>query len=187
MMEAGAFQAIAAEDYRRRCARVRLLLFDVDGVLTDGRLYLGAGGEEAKAFHVRDGQGLVMLRQAGIAFGAISGRRSGAVQRRLQELGAAHVVEGCSDKRGALEALRAEHGLEPGQLAFVGDDLPDLPALARAGVAIAVADADPGILPACHWRTRAAGGLGAVREVCEDLLAAAGELERLRSRALNGG
>ncbi len=180
------FRPLSAAAYRARCAGIRLALFDVDGVMTDGRLWLGPRGEELKVFHSRDGQGLALLRQAGIAFGVVSGRSSPAVAERLDALGAAWVVQGCQDKRAAVQAIQANAGVSAAQTAFLADDWPDIPALLSVGLAVAVADADPGILGCCHWRTRTAGGLGAVRELCEDLLDARGALAPLH-RALLGG
>ena len=181
------FTPLPVAEYRARCARIRLALFDVDGVLTDGRLWLGNGGEELKAFHIRDGQGLVLLRRAGVAFGVVSGRPSAAVAERMQDLGAAHVVLGCEDKRGAVADILAGSGIAADEAAFLGDDWPDIPALLGVGLAVAVADAAPAILPCCHWRTRAAGGQGAVRELCEDLLAARGALRPLYHALLGSG
>lgn len=162
------------EALRERARRVRLLVLDVDGVLTDGRLHITAQGEDVKVFHVRDGSGLVALRRAGITVAIISGRDSPAVTRRAQELGIAHVQQGIGDKGAALDALLAETGIEGAACACVGDDTPDLPMFERAALAVAVADAHPTALAAAHWVTRAPGGHGAVREVCDLLLAARG-------------
>jgi 3-deoxy-D-manno-octulosonate 8-phosphate phosphatase (KDO 8-P phosphatase) len=151
---------------------IRLLVLDVDGVLTDGRLHYGPYGERDKVFHVRDGHGLKALRAAGIDIGVISGRRSPAVQRRCRELGIEHVLQGIDDKGAAFASLIARLGLTARQCACIGDDSPDLPIMQQAGLAIAVADAHASALAAAHRRTRAPGGLGAVREVCDWLLAA---------------
>jgi 3-deoxy-D-manno-octulosonate 8-phosphate phosphatase (KDO 8-P phosphatase) len=153
-----------------RARRIRLLALDVDGVLTDGRLYLSPAGEELKVFHVRDGSGLVAVQRAGIVVAIISGRDSAAVSRRAAELGIRHVRQGVVDKGAELDRLLGELGVEPGETACVGDDTPDLPMLRRAGLAVGVADAHPALLEAAHWITRAAGGRGAVREVCDLLL-----------------
>jgi len=155
-----------------RARRIRLLVLDVDGVLTDGRLYLSASGEEFKVFHVRDGSGIVALRRAGIEVAIISGRDCGAVVRRAAELGIRHVRQGVADKGAALAALTGEHGIAADEAACVGDDTPDAPLLQRAGLAIGVADAHPALLVAAHWVTQAKGGRGAVREVCDLLLSA---------------
>jgi 3-deoxy-D-manno-octulosonate 8-phosphate phosphatase (KDO 8-P phosphatase) len=157
-----------------RAARIRLLVLDVDGVLTDGRLYLSADGEELKVFHVRDGSGLVAIQRAGVTVAIISGRDSAAVTRRARELGIQHVCQGVSDKGAELERLLAELGITAEETACVGDDTPDAPMLRRAGLAIGVADAHPALLAYAHWVTRSNGGQGAVREVCDLLLSARG-------------
>ena len=153
-----------------RARDVRLLVLDVDGVLTDGRLYLSPEGEEFKVFHVRDGSGIVAVRQAGIEVAIVSGRSSPAVQRRADELGIRHVRQGVGDKGAALQELLGVLGLSAAQTACVGDDTPDLPMLRMAGLAVAVADAHPALDSEVHWVTPSAGGLGAVREVCDLLL-----------------
>ena len=155
-----------------RARKIRLLVLDVDGVLTDGRLHITALGEETKVFHVRDGSGIVALQRAGVAVAIISGRDSGAVTRRAQELRIAHVQQGVSDKGAALDALMHELGVAADELACVGDDTPDLPMLRRAALAIVVADAHPAARAAAHWVTPSGGGHGAVREVCDLLLTA---------------
>jgi 3-deoxy-D-manno-octulosonate 8-phosphate phosphatase (KDO 8-P phosphatase) len=155
-----------------RARRVRLLVLDVDGVLTDGRLHITAEGEITKVFHVRDGSGLVALQRAGIAVAIISGRDSRAVTRRAEELGIVHVRQGVTDKGAALDALLQQLRLTGEALACVGDDTPDLPMLERAALAVAVADAHPTARAAAHWVTASAGGHGAVREVCDLLLTA---------------
>ena len=153
-------------------ADIRLACFDVDGVFTDGRLLLGDDGAEYKCFHVRDGHGVRRLLQAGVAVAVISGRESSAVSRRMKELGVTHVFQGVGDKVAVLERLLTEMGLSASQAAFVGDDEPDLLVMARAGLAIAVADAHAAVRAAAHWTTSAPGGNGAVREVCDMLVAA---------------
>jgi 3-deoxy-D-manno-octulosonate 8-phosphate phosphatase (KDO 8-P phosphatase) len=149
---------------------IRLLVLDVDGVLTDGRLWFGARGEVMKAFHVRDGHGIRELLAAGVEIAVISGRRSAAVARRCRELGIRRVHQGIDDKLAALERICSELGIEPGRCACVGDDGPDLPLMRAVGLAFAVADAHPAALAAAQIVTRAAGGTGAVREVCDELL-----------------
>jgi len=155
-----------------RARRVRLLVLDVDGVMTDGRLHITAQGEETKVFHVRDGSGIVAVQRAGIAVAIISGRDSAAVTRRASELGIRCVFQGIADKRAALDALLAQLGLTADALACVGDDTPDVPMLERAALAVAVADAHPTARAAAHWITPSPGGHGAVREVCDLLLSA---------------
>jgi len=159
-------------DIEARARAVRLLVLDVDGVLTDGRIVLPAAGDEIKCFHVRDGYGLVAVRRAGIEVAVISGRRSEAVTRRMGELGVRLLEQGIADKLAAFEELLRRLDIEPGMVGCVGDDTPDVPLLERAGFAIAVADAHEDARAAAHYVTRAAGGCGAVREVCDLLLAA---------------
>ena len=153
-------------------AKIRLLILDVDGVLTDGRLYFGARGEALKVFHVRDGHGIKLLMAAGVAVAAVSGRRSGAVAARLRELRVPHVVQGCNDKVAALQRLTQRLDLDPLSCACICDDTPDLPLMSAVGMAGAVADAHPVVLSAAHWIARANGGQGAVRELCDAMLRA---------------
>ena len=153
---------------------VRLIAFDVDGVFTDGRFYLSDDGVESKAFHTQDGFGIRQLITAGISVAVISGRHSGAVERRMQELGVPHIVQGCKDKVAALDAILEELGLTPDECAYVGDDVPDLPLLQHVGVSIAVANAVATVRMQCDYLTTASGGAGAVREACELLLSTQG-------------
>ena len=150
---------------------IRLLVLDVDGVLTDGRLYFGPRGEALKVFHVRDGFGLAQLRRAGIAVAVISGRRSPMVAVRCRELGIEHVHQGIADKLPVFKRLCARLKVTPAACACIGDDLPDLPLLRAAGASFAVADAHPAVRRAAGRVTRLPGGSGAVREVCDLLLA----------------
>ena len=152
-------------------ARVRLLVLDVDGVLTDGRLYYGARGEVLKAFHARDGHGIRALRIAGIDVAVISGRRSPAVARRCRELGIRHLIQGADDKLTAFARLAARLKIRPAECAFIGDDVPDVPLLRTVGVSYAVADAHPAARKAARHATSLPGGSGAVREVCDRLIA----------------
>jgi 3-deoxy-D-manno-octulosonate 8-phosphate phosphatase (KDO 8-P phosphatase) len=167
---------------RQRAARVRVAAFDVDGTLTDGGLRYSADGHETKLFHVHDGFGLKRLQAAGIEVAIISARISHAVAVRAEELDIAHVYQGQDDKRACLARLLEALNLEPAAAAYVGDDLPDLPALRLAGFAVAVANAHPAVAEAAHWRTPHAGGDGAARDVSDLILAAQGryaaELER---------
>ena len=155
-----------------RARAIKLALFDVDGVLTDGHLYYGPTGEALKVFNILDGHGLKMLAQSGVATGLLSGRRSEAAAARARELGIAHVILGSEDKLAHFERLRAELGLEAAQCAFVGDDLPDVAVLERCGFAVAVANAVPEVKAVAHLVTKASGGEGAVREFCEFVLRA---------------
>ncbi|NIV17041.1 MAG: HAD-IIIA family hydrolase [Woeseiaceae bacterium] len=153
-------------------AGIRLIAFDVDGVLTDGRFYLADDGVESKAFSTQDGYGIRRVIEAGIEVAVISGRSSGAVDRRMAELGVRHVIQGCKDKVGALEALASELGIATTDCAYVGDDIPDLPLLEKVGFSIAVANAVDAVIGQCDYITSAKGGAGAVREICDMLLAA---------------
>lgn len=173
------------QDILERAARVRLAVFDVDGVLTDGALLLGENGQEYKVFHTRDGQGLVMLLQTGVQIGVISGRSSPAVAARMHALGIRHVFQGNSDKLPIFEGLLAELGLEPEQAAYLGDDLPDLPIMLRVGLSAAVADAHDLVLQHAQWRTPSAGGRGAAREFCELIMQAQGSLAGQYARYLD--
>jgi 3-deoxy-D-manno-octulosonate 8-phosphate phosphatase (KDO 8-P phosphatase) len=178
---------LSEEELLARAAVVRLCVFDVDGVLTDGRLFLSGGGREYKVFHTRDGQGLVMLRETGVAIAIISGRSSEAVAERMAELGIRYVHQGKSDKLSVFEELLKKLGLEAGQVAYVGDDLPDLPVMQRVGLAVAVADAHELVRRHAHWRTQLPGGQGAAREVCELLMRAQGTLSVQFAKYMNRG
>jgi 3-deoxy-D-manno-octulosonate 8-phosphate phosphatase (KDO 8-P phosphatase) len=164
-------------DVLARASRVKLALFDVDGVLTDGRLWYGEDGRELKAFHVHDGLGLKRLIANGIEVGIITARMSHLVTERTAELGVAHVYQGQSDKFACYEQLIDVLKLTPEQTCYCGDDLPDLRVMTSVGLAIAVANAQPAIAARAHWRTQRRGGEGAVREVCDMLLAAQGKVE----------
>jgi 3-deoxy-D-manno-octulosonate 8-phosphate phosphatase (KDO 8-P phosphatase) len=155
---------------RDRCLAVELLVVDVDGVLTDGRIIHGSGALELKEFHVRDGSGLKVWHGCGKRTGVVTGRRSSAVEVRAAELGIGLVVQGAADKRAAFDDVLARAGVRPDAVCFVGDDLPDLPPLLQCGLAVAVADACPEARVAAHYVTQAAGGRGAVREVIELIL-----------------
>ncbi len=163
------------DDLAARAARVRLLLLDVDGVLTDGRVVYADDGTEVKRFHVRDGSGLKFWRDAGKRAAIVSGRRSPAVDRRAAELGIAPVLQGEGDKLPAFERVLAELGLDASQVCAVGDDLPDLPVLTRTGLAVAVADACPEVRAVADYMTAVPGGAGAVRDAVEWLMKLTGE------------
>ena len=158
----------------RRASRIKLLLMDCDGVLTDGRLWLTDDGDEQKSFNTHDGLGLSLLNRAGVKSGVITGRSSRAVARRAQELGIEFVCQGSPDKIAAFEQLLKEAGVDENEVAFVGDDLPDIPIMNRAELAVAVADAVEETRAVAHYITRAKGGRGAVREVIEIILKSQG-------------
>jgi len=166
--------AAVSEDIRQRAAQIRLLVLDVDGVLTDGCLYYGSEGETLKVFHVRDGAGIVALRKFGIVVAVISGRNSAMVERRMRELGVNYVKQGISDKQLALQELLQELNLAPQAVACVGDDIPDLPMFELAHLNVAVSDAHHQVCTAAHWITQLPGGRGAVREVCDLILSQQG-------------
>jgi 3-deoxy-D-manno-octulosonate 8-phosphate phosphatase (KDO 8-P phosphatase) len=171
-------------DPRARARAIEVVVFDVDGVLTDGSLFLGDDGQEYKAFHSRDGHGLVLLRNAGFTLAVITGRQSEVVRIRMDSLGIRHVYQGRRDKLPAYEALKTKLGSTDERMAYVGDDVVDLPVMRRAGLAIAVADAHPLVLAHAHWRTQAGGGKGAAREVCEFILDAQGKLDAIHRQYL---
>ena len=158
----------------RRASHIKLLLMDCDGVLTDGRLWLTEDGNEQKSFNTHDGLGLTLFHRGGLKSGIITGRSSKAVTRRAQELGVEFVRQGEPDKVAAFEQLLKVAGVTEDEVAFVGDDLPDIPIMKRAELAVAVADAVEETRSVAHYVTRAAGGRGAVREVVELILKSQG-------------
>ncbi|MBT8107445.1 MAG: HAD hydrolase family protein [Gammaproteobacteria bacterium] len=155
-----------------RLAGLQLIAFDVDGVFTDGRFYLSDDGVETKAFHTQDGYGVRQILDAGIEVAVISGRNSAAVEKRMAELGVQHVILGCKDKVAAMDELAATLGLAVASCGYVGDDMPDLALLEHVGFSVAVANAVPALQERCDYVTRKSGGSGAVREICELILAA---------------
>lgn len=155
-----------------KAAAIRLLVLDVDGVLTDGRLYFGENGNELKTFDTQDGHGIKMLQQAGIPCAIITGRNTQLVARRAKNLGIAHLLQGREDKLVALRELIATLGISLDAVAYVGDDWPDLPAIMSAGFGVAVANAHPELRQRADYTTQFAGGRGAVREVCDLILRA---------------
>ncbi len=160
-----------------RANRIRLAIFDVDGVLTDGTIYLSQRGEEMKAFNVGDGLGMKMLADGGIVAALLSGRKSRVVELRAKEIGITHVYQGISDKLDTYQRLLRKLRLAEEETSFMGDDLPDLPVLRRCGLAFSVPNAPKVVRNSVHHVTSLAGGRGAVREVCEFLLEARGTLE----------
>ena len=166
-----------------RAERVRLAVFDVDGVLTDGRLYITDDGREFKGFHVHDGLGLQHLQAAGITVGVISSRPSPAVNQRMTALGIDHVYTGRRDKRATLEELLRALHRSAEEVCYTGDDWIDLGVMSDVGLAIAVANADPEVKSRAHWVTPRAGGDGAVRDVCRLLITAQGKLNSLLQEA----
>jgi len=159
-----------------RAEKIKLAIFDVDGVLTDGCLYLGNSGEESKAFYVRDGLGMKMLMATGVEMGIITGKTSTLVKDRMQHLGVRHVYQGQGNKLPAFQELCEKLSISADEVVYVGDDVIDIPILKRVGLSVAVADAHPAILPYTHWQTKQNGGRGAVREVCDLIMHAQGTL-----------
>lgn len=149
---------------------VKLLLMDVDGVLTDGRLFIDAEGRVTKAFHARDGFGITLLHRAGIETGVVSGRNDPATKHRIEELGMTVVGLGEKSKGNAVDAFVSKRGLSPSEVAYIGDDVNDVPALTRVGISIAVANAHPEVLECVRYVTSSPGGHGAVREVADAIL-----------------
>lgn len=172
------------QDILEKAAKIKLVIFDVDGVLTDGRLYVTDGGEEIKAFHSRDGHGMKMLQQTGVKVGIITGRTSNIVSHRMNELGIEHVYQGQKDKVPAFEQLIQALSLDAGEVAYVGDDVVDLPVMRKVGLAIAVQDAHGWVKKHAHWQTPSKGGLGAARDVCELIMEGHGKLEAVLTEYL---
>jgi 3-deoxy-D-manno-octulosonate 8-phosphate phosphatase (KDO 8-P phosphatase) len=168
----------------QRLQQIRLAIFDVDGVLTDGRLYYDNHGNEFKAFHAHDGHGLKQLQQAGIPVAIITARQSTLVAKRMSDLGIQYVFQGARDKLVVFETLLEELQLSPEAVCYVGDDLLDLPIMRRCGLAITVPNGYAGVKPYAHHITEAAGGLGAAREVCDLILTAQGKLDALLTHYL---
>jgi len=165
-----------------RLKKIRLLLLDVDGVMTDGRIIFDSNGVESKFFNVKDGHGIKMLQRAGIEVGIISGRESKVVANRAAELGIERVFQKATDKLAPYLRILADTGFSDSEVAFVGDDLIDIPVLKRVGFAAAPADAVAEVLPFAHFVTRNPGGFGAVREVSDKLLKAQGKWDELTAR-----
>ena len=166
-------------DVLERAAKIRLIGFDVDGTLTDGRLHYGTGDRDAKAFYVQDGMGLTLLRHAGIALALVTARQSPVVAARGSELRIEHVHIGERSKLACMQRIAAGMGIGMDQVAFMGDDLPDLATLRAAGLAIAPANAHHWVLPAAHWITPRDCGAGAARDACDLLLHAQGKVEAI--------
>lgn len=163
---------------------IRLLVCDVDGVFSDGRIYLGNSGEELKAFHTRDGYGVKALVNNGVDVAVITGRRSAIVENRMKALNVAHIIQGEEDKATALGQLSQQLGLAPYQIAVVGDDMPDTGMFPYSDTRIAVLDAHPAVKQQANWITTLPGGFGAVREICDTLLQAHGVLDNIHGASV---
>jgi len=167
------------QELLERAKDIRLLILDVDGVLTDGSIILDNNGNELKSFHVRDGHGIKMLQKVGIEIAIITGRRADVVERRASELGIQHVYQGALNKASAYADLQEKTGIPASAIACVGDDIVDIPLLRRAALSVAVADATEETRAAAAYVTKARGGRGAVREVCDLILKATGKWDQL--------
>lgn len=167
----------SAPDALERARRIRLMIFDVDGVLTDGRLWYGPSGEELKVFHSFDGHGLKMLSASGVPCALLSGRRSSAVAARAAELGIGHVLQGIDDKIASYRDLLRQQEMKPEETGYMGDELVDLPVLTRCGFACAPREAPEAVRSRVHYVASARAGHGAAREVCEFVMRAQGRLE----------
>jgi len=164
------------KDILEKARQVKVVIFDVDGVLTDGSLFIGDDGQEYKAFNSRDGHGIKMLQKSGVPVAIITGRTSKVVEFRIRDLGIERVYQGQHDKTEAFNDLLQKMNLTPDQCAYVGDDVVDLPVMSQVGLAIAVADAHTMVVKHAHWQTPHAGGRGAGRDVCEMIMEAQGTL-----------
>ncbi|MEE4244928.1 MAG: HAD hydrolase family protein [Kangiellaceae bacterium] len=166
-----------SEALLNKAKRIKLLIMDVDGVLSDGKVYYSANGDEIKNFNIKDGLGIKLLHHANIATAIITGRQSAIVQRRADELGIKHVIQGASDKRQAFNDIARTNNLDRQEIAHIGDDLPDLPLMIQSGLGIAVNDANWFVKQHADWITSANGGAGAVRNTAELLLTSRDILE----------
>ena len=170
------------ENTKQKLKSIKLLLLDVDGALTNGSIIYNDNGVETKVFNVKDGLGIRLLMETGIKIGVVTGRSSKALRHRCKNLGIEHIFDGINDKSGALNIILDRTGVTAEEIAFIGDDLPDLPLMKRVGLSIAVADAHPTVLATSDMVTSAKGGAGAVREVCEAILKAQGLWEKILER-----
>ncbi len=175
------------QDILEKASRIKLVVFDVDGVLTDGSLYIDAEGRELKVFHSRDGHGMKMLQNSGVDIAVITARTSEAVAHRMTSLNIKHVYQGQQDKLAAFTVLLEKLALDAQHVAYVGDDVIDLPVMQRVGLAIAVQDAHYLVKKHAHWQTPSVGGRGAARDVCEMIMEAQGTLEAQLGRYLMAG
>jgi len=167
------------QEQQNKIKQLKLLILDVDGVLTDGRLFFDDHGREYKCFHARDGHGIKLLRQSGVDVAVISGRKSNTVAIRMQSLGVTHVYQGHEDKRAAFCEILRNLDLSPKQVAYVGDDVLDLPIMTQVGFSVAVADANFAVKKRADWCTQTDGGLGAVREVCDLIMLGQGTFDAM--------
>jgi 3-deoxy-D-manno-octulosonate 8-phosphate phosphatase (KDO 8-P phosphatase) len=167
------------KSWPQKLKEIQMLLLDVDGVLTDGSIIYSDETSETKVFNVKDGFGLKLVMQAGIKVGLVTGRTSKALDRRCRDLGIERLYDGVQQKARLLDQIALKTGVRPERMAFVGDDLPDIPIMRRVGLSIAVADAHERVRRHAEWTTSASGGRGAVREVCDALLKARGKWDKI--------
>lgn len=171
-------------ELRERAARIKLLLLDVDGVLTDGKLYFGNSGEEFKTFNTLDGHGIKLLQKTGVQVGIITGRTSNLVARRAKDLGIEILVQGREDKWDALQEILQDHPVPLEEIAFIGDDWPDLGVMTRVGLALTVANAHFSVAARAHWQSKERGGEGAVRSACDLIMQAQGTFDQTLAQYL---
>ncbi len=171
-------------ELRERAARIKLLLLDVDGVLTDGKLYFGNSGEEFKTFNTLDGHGIKLLQKTGVKVGIITGRTSNLVARRAKDLGIEILVQGREDKWDALQEILQDHPVPLEEIAFIGDDWPDLGVMTRVGLALTVANAHFSVAARAHWQSKERGGEGAVRSACDLIMQAQGTFDQALAQYL---
>lgn len=167
-----------------RAARIKLLLLDVDGVLTDGKLHFGNSGEEFKTFNTLDGHGIKLLQKTGVKVGIITGRTSNLVARRAKDLGIEILVQGREDKWNALQEILQDHPVPLEEIAFIGDDWPDLGVMTRVGLALTVANAHFSVAARAHWQSKERGGEGAVRSACDLIMQAQGTFDQALAQYL---
>jgi 3-deoxy-D-manno-octulosonate 8-phosphate phosphatase (KDO 8-P phosphatase) len=172
------------EQLFQRFGKIKLLACDVDGVFSDGRIYMGQDGEELKAFHTRDGYGIKALQNIGVQVAVITGRRSNMVERRMSALGVQHIYQGCEDKQPALEKIQSTLSISAEETATMGDDMPDLGMFNSANLNICVQDGHLSVLQQAHYQTSIKGGFGAVREVCDLILQAYGQLHQIHGASV---
>ena len=171
-------------DIKEKILPIKALIMDVDGVLTDGRIIIDSNGVESKQFDVRDGHGLKMLGRSGVSLALLTGRRSSVVSHRAVELGIGIVFQRCRDKLKAYCQIRERLGLDDHEIAYIGDDVVDIPVLLKVGFAVTVADADPELIPVVDWQSSRPGGRGAVRELCRLIMQVQGSWDKAMARYL---
>jgi 3-deoxy-D-manno-octulosonate 8-phosphate phosphatase (KDO 8-P phosphatase) len=170
--------------FLHKLSKIKLLACDVDGVFSDGRIYMGQNGEELKAFHTKDGYGIKALQNIGVQVAVITGRSSNMVEKRMSALGVKHILQGCEDKQPALETLQAQLGISANACAAIGDDMPDLGMYNASSIKVSVADGHPTILAQADYVTRTRGGFGAVRELCDLILLANNKLDMIHGASI---